>query len=84
VKHKLAQLGALFVWHLAKLMVREAAWMTVDAARQRIRRRRRLAAERSRVIDLRYQGGVWKPDRLSYDGPAGYRMAVDPEENDEP
>lgn len=73
MNHKVAQLAALFVWYLAKFLVREAAWMTAEAARNSIRRRRRLEGSDHRVIDLRREGETWIADRFSYDGPAGYR-----------
>jgi len=79
VTARFLQLGLLFVWTVAKMLVREAAWLTVQAAKQRHQARIAYAEAprriRHRVVDVQPVGGTWSIDQCSFDGPAGFRRS---------
>ena len=76
---KFLQLGLLFVWTIARMLVREAAWLTVQAAKQRHQARLAYTESprlvRHRVIDVQPVGGTWSIDQCSFNGPAGFRRS---------
>jgi hypothetical protein len=73
VKERFILLAGMFLWAVARMLVREAAWLTVKAATQQreARRKYQQGLLPGPTVSMTYRDGAWVKPEITYDGPAG-------------